>query len=123
MLVRTAKATDDRMERGLRVFQAGLVKAISPGVFVVASETDSAVFYIVRQDTGCTCRDASDRYMLCKHAWAAYISAAMTIWRLQDAASRDEIDALAAFHTLPMLAGIERTIRLEAERALERLAA
>jgi hypothetical protein len=56
MLVRTAKATDDRMERGLRIFQADLVRAISPGCFVVASESDDKVYYIVRSDTGCTCR-------------------------------------------------------------------
>jgi hypothetical protein len=69
MLIRTAKATDDRMERGLRIFQSGLVRPVSAGCFVVASETDNSVYYIVRSDTGCTCRDASDRNMLCKHVW------------------------------------------------------
>jgi hypothetical protein len=123
MLIRTAKATDDRMERGLRIFQSGLVRPISPGCFVVASESDDKVYYIVRADTGCTCRDASDRHMLCKHTWAAFISAAMTIWRMADATSKQEIDSLLSFHTIPMPAGINRTIQLEAQRAVERLQA
>jgi hypothetical protein len=121
MLMRTAKATDDRMERGMLIFQSGLVRPISPGWFVVASESDDKVYYIVRSDTGCACRDASDRNMLCKHTWAAFISAAMTIWRMADATSKKEIDALLGFHTLPMPAGINRTIQLEAQRAVERL--
>jgi hypothetical protein len=121
--MRTAKATDDRMERGLRIFQSALVRPISPGCFVVASETDDMVYYIVRHDTGCTCRDASERQMICKHQWSAFISAAMTIWRMADATSRDEIESLLSLHTLSMPAGIERTIQMEAERAIERLAA
>jgi hypothetical protein len=60
--------------------------------------------------------------MLCKHTWACYISAAMTIWRMQDATSREEIEALLSFVTLSMPSGIERTIRLEAERVLSRIA-
>jgi hypothetical protein len=123
MLIRTAKATDDRMERGMRIFQSGLVRPISPGCFVVASESDDKVYYIVRADTGCTCRDASDRHMLCKHVWACFISAAMTIWGIQDAVSKAEIDALLALRTSPMPAGIGLTIRLEAQRAFERLRA
>jgi hypothetical protein len=123
MLMRTAKATDDRMERGMRIFQSGLVRPVSPGCFVVASETDNSVYYIVRSDTGCTCRDASDRHMLCKHTWAAFISAAMTIWRIADATSQAEIESLLSLHTLPMPAGINRTIQLEAQRAFERLQA
>jgi hypothetical protein len=122
-LVRTAKATDDRMGLGMRVFQSGLVRPISPGCFVVASETDNKVYYIVRSDTGCTCRDASDRHMLCKHVWAAHISAAMTIWRMQDASSAQEVESLLSLHIQPMPAGINRTIQLEAQRARERLQA
>jgi hypothetical protein len=123
MLMRTAKATDDRMERGMRIFQSGLVRPISPGCFVVASETNESLYYIVRSDTGCTCRDATDRQMLCKHTWACYISAAMTIWRMQDASSAQEIESLLSFHTLPMPVGINRTIQLEAQRTVERLQA
>jgi hypothetical protein len=123
MLMRTAKSTDDRMSRGLRLFQAGLVRSISAGCFVVASEREDRVYYIVRHDTGCTCPDATDRHMLCKHTWAAFISAAMTIWRMADATSRQEVESLLSFHTLPMPVGINRTILLEAQRAYERLQA
>jgi hypothetical protein len=123
MLMRTAKVTDDRMARGLRIFQSGLVRPVSAGLFVVASETDDKVYYIVRHDTGCTCRDATDRHMLCKHIWAAFISAAMTIWRMQDASSAQEIESLLSFHILPMPAGINRTIQFEAQRAVKRLEA
>jgi hypothetical protein len=123
MLITTAKSTDDRMERGARVFQSGLVRPVSAGVFVVASETDDKTYYIVRSDTGCTCRDATDRQMLCKHTWACYISAAMTIWRMQDASSAQEIESLLSFHSMPLPAGINRTILLEAQRAVERLQA
>jgi hypothetical protein len=123
MLRLTAKSTDDRMARGLRLFQAGLVRAIAPGCFVVASESDDKVYYIVRSDTGCTCPDSIGRLMICKHQWAAFISAAMTIWRMADATSHQEVESLLSFHTLPMPAGINRTIELEAARALERIAA
>jgi hypothetical protein len=123
MLITTAKATDDRMERGARVFQSGFVRPISAGVFVVASETDDKTYYIVRADTGCTCRDATDRQMLCKHTWACYISAAMTIWRMADATSKAEVESLLSFHSLALPAGINRTIQLEAQRAIERLEA
>jgi hypothetical protein len=61
--------------------------------------------------------------MLCKHLWACYISAAMTIWRMADATSREEIDSLIALHMSPLPPGIKRTIELEAQRALERLQA
>jgi hypothetical protein len=111
------------MERGLRIFSAGLVRPISPGCFVVPSETDERVYYIVRADTGCTCPDASGRNMICKHTWAAFISAAMTIWRMYDATSRQEVESLLSFHTKPMPPGINRTIAMEARRALERIAA
>ena len=121
MLMRTAKSTDDRMTRGLRLFQSGLVRAISAGCFVVASENDEKVYYIVRSDTGCTCPDASARQMICKHQWGSFISAAMTIWRMADVTSKAEVESLLSFHTLPMPMGINRTILLEAQRAFERL--
>jgi hypothetical protein len=123
MLMRTSKSTDDSMTRGLRLFQLKLVRPISPGCFVVASENDEKVYYIVRHDTGCTCPDSAQRNFICKHAWAAFISAAMTIWRMSDATSKQEIDSLLALHTVPMPAGINRTILLEAQRAFERLRA
>jgi hypothetical protein len=109
------------MERGLRLFQSGLVRAISAGCFVVASETDDKVYYIVRHETGCTCPDSSERQMICKHQWCAFISAAMTIWRMADASSKAEVESLLGLHTLPMPVGIYRTILLEANRAFERL--
>jgi hypothetical protein len=71
MLIRTAKAIGDFMERGSRVFQADLMRVVSPGCFVVA----------------------------------------------------EEIDSLLSLHTIPMPAGIKRTILLEAQRAFERLRA
>jgi hypothetical protein len=123
MLRLTAKSTDDRMTRGLRLFQAGLVRQISAGCFVVASERDDRVYYIVRHDTGCTCPDSTDRHMLCKHTWAAFISAAMTIWRMADATSEAEVKSLLSLRTIPMPPGINRTIQLEAQRAFERLQA
>jgi hypothetical protein len=56
-------------------------------------------------------------------AWAAFISAVMTIWRMQDASSAQEIESLLSFHSLPLPAGINRTIQLEAQRAFEWLRA
>jgi hypothetical protein len=47
----------------------------------------------------------------------------MTIWRMQDATSKQEIDSLLSLHTLLMPTGINRTIQLEAQRAFERLQA
>jgi hypothetical protein len=42
---------------------------------------------------------------------------------MQDAGSLHEIESLLSFHTLPMPAGINRTIQFEAQRAFERLEA
>jgi hypothetical protein len=47
----------------------------------------------------------------------------MTIWRMADATSHQEVESLLSFHTLPMPAGINRTIQIEAQRAVERLEA
>ena len=84
------------------------VKAISAGCFVVASERDERVYYIVRSDTGCTCHDSSERQMICKHQWCAFISAAITIWRMADATSRAEVESLLSLHALPMPIGIKQ---------------
>jgi len=69
MVTLTPRSTGERIERGLRIFDAGLVRQVSEGCFVVKSES-SEVYYIVRQDTGCTCPDAIERKMICKHVWA-----------------------------------------------------
>ena len=61
--------------------------------------------------------------MICKHQWASFISAAMTIWRMADTTSRQDVESLLNFHTLPMPIGINRTILLEAQRAYKRLQA
>jgi hypothetical protein len=120
-LTKTAHVTESRMERAVRIFDAGLVRKISAGTFVVKSES-SNLYYIVNAH-GCTCRDSLERQMICKHAWACYIGAILTIWRIQEATTRHEIEKLASlsFNGAPI--GIIRTIYLECEKAFERIAA
>jgi hypothetical protein len=122
MLRLTPKSTDTRIERGLRIHSAGLVRQISNGCFVVKSESSDA-YYIVRSDTGCNCPDAMQRNFICKHQWAAYASAAMTIWRIQLADTRAEIEQLSEMVLAPLPAGIRRTILTECDHAAERLPA
>jgi hypothetical protein len=66
MLRLSPKSTDARIERGLRIFNAGLVRRVCEGGFVVKSESSEA-YYIVRQDTGCNCPNAIQRNFICKH--------------------------------------------------------
>jgi hypothetical protein len=120
MLRLTAKSTDQRIERGLRIFNAGLVREIGQGCFVVKSESSSA-HYIVRSDVGCNCPDAMQRSYLCKHAWGAFAGAAMTIQRLQMADSRIEVEQLCSLDLMTLPNGIARTVMLEAYRAIERV--
>ncbi len=120
-LTKTAHVTESRMERAIRIFDAGLVRKISAGTFVVKSES-SNVHYIVNAH-GCTCRDSLERQMICKHIWASCIGAILTIWRIQEATTRHEIEALAALKFSGAPIGIIRTIYMECENAFERLSA
>jgi hypothetical protein len=81
----------------MRVSQSDLVRLVTAGCFVMASERDDKTYYIVYADTGCTCPDSIGRLMICKHQWACFISAAMTIWRMADATSRQGLKASYAF--------------------------
>jgi hypothetical protein len=81
-LIRSARVTTDRIERAMRIYEANLVRQISAGTYVVASESNTTAYYIVNQQ-GCNCPDSLQRQMLCKHIWACYIGAALTIWRIQ----------------------------------------
>ena len=118
-LVLSAKVTEDRIQRGMRVCESKLVRSIGNGTFVVASES-SNLHYIV-SSRGCTCPDAIERKMICKHTWAAFIGAALTIWRIHLATSASEIESLAACEFTHAPEGIKRTIRLESQKAIERL--
>jgi len=57
------------------------------------------------------------------HAWACFIGAILTIWRIQEATSRQEIESLASLDFKGAPIGIIRTIYLECEKAFERIAA
>ena len=120
-LAKTARVTESRMERAIRIFDAGLVRRISAGTFVVKSESTN-LYYIVTAH-GCTCPDSLERQMICKHAWACFVGAILTIWRIQEATTRHEIESLASlsFNGAPI--GIIRTIYLECEKAFERIEA
>ena len=118
-LTKTAHVTESRMERAVRIFDAGLVRQISAGMFVVKSES-SNLYYIVNAH-GCTCPDSLERQMICKHAWACYIGAILTIWRIQEATTRHEIESLASLDFKGAPIGIIRTIYLECEKAFERI--
>jgi hypothetical protein len=123
-LVKGAQSTEDRIERAMRIYDSGLVKQISPGTFVVASESNQTAYYIVNQH-GCTCPDSMERRMLCKHIWACFISAVLTIWRIQLAETWKEVEEIADYYlpTPHMPTGIHRTIQLEQKMAIERLTA
>jgi hypothetical protein len=88
----------------------------------VKSES-AEVHYIVRRDTGCTCPDAMQRNYICKHTWACYAAAAMTVWRIQLAVTALEIEWLLTIILHPLPVGIKRTIMMECDRAIERLLA
>jgi hypothetical protein len=119
-IVRSAKVTGDRIERAMRIYESNLVRSIGKGSFVVASESSDKVYYIVSQH-GCTCPDSIQRQMLCKHIWACYIGAALTIWRIQMASSKQEIEQIAATYQTTAPAGVLRTIQLEARKAIASL--
>ena len=119
-LVRSSQVTANRLERGLRIYESNLVSYIGKSTYVVASETNHKAFYIVNLQ-GCTCPDALERKMLCKHTWACFISAVLTIWRIQLATTKDEIEQIAESYQTTAPAGIQRTIELESKLAIERL--
>jgi hypothetical protein len=118
----SARATQERINRAMRICESNLVRQISPSTFVVASESNTTAYYIV-DSRGCNCPDSIERKMLCKHVWACYIGAALTIWRMQLAESASEVETLAAYYlpTTYTPAGIVRTIQLERQQAIERL--
>ncbi|MGA9771822.1 MAG: hypothetical protein WBV94_22520 [Blastocatellia bacterium] len=120
-LSKTARVTENRMERAIRMYQDGLVRTVSAGTFVVKSESGNA-YYIVNSH-GCTCRDSVERQMICKHAWACFVGAILTIWRIRDATSRHEIESLASLNFSSAPLGITRTLYLECEKAYERIEA
>src|ERR1044072_9401173 len=113
-LTKTAHVTESRMERGVRILDAGLVRKISAGTFVVKSES-SNLHYIVNAH-GCTCRDSLERQMICKHAWACFVGAILTIWRIQEATTRHEIEWLASLKFSGAPIGIIRTLHMECEK-------
>jgi hypothetical protein len=119
-LILSAKVTNDRIERAMRIYENNLVRKVSAGTFVVASESSDKVYYIV-SPRGCTCPDSMQRQMLCKHIWACYIGAALTVWRIQMASSKQEIEQIAATYQTTAPAGVLRTIQLEASKAIESL--
>jgi hypothetical protein len=120
-LALSARVTADRMERGIRVYESNLVRSVGEGTFVVRSERGNA-HYIVNSATGCNCPDAIERKMVCKHTWACYVGAILTIWRIQLADSKSEAEQIAASYGTAGPVGIARTIQLERDLAISRLA-
>jgi hypothetical protein len=118
--MRSAKVTNDRIERAMRIYEAGLIRSIGKGSYVVASESNQSAYYIV-SDAGCTCPDSMQRQMLCKHIWACYIGAVLTIWRIQMAHTSSEVEQIANSYQTLVPVGIHRTIQLERSQAIKRL--
>ncbi|MFP5260800.1 MAG: hypothetical protein ACLGJB_02705 [Blastocatellia bacterium] len=119
-LALTSGVTADRIERGMRVYESNLVRHIGNGTYVVRSERGDA-HYIVEPTTGCTCPDSMTRRMICKHTWACFVGAVLTIWRIQLATSEGEAEQIAAsFHSV-VPGGIKRAIQLERDTTIVRL--
>jgi hypothetical protein len=119
-LILSAKVTADRIERAMRVYESNLVRGVGNGTYVVRSESGEA-YYIVNS-TGCNRPDAIERKMLCKHVWACYVGAILTIWRIQLATSRSEAEQIAASYSATGPIGITRTIQLERDLVIAALA-
>ena len=119
-LVLSSRVTTDRIERAMRIYESNLVRSIGGGTYVVASESSETLYYIVNS-TGCTCPDSIERKMLCKHTWACFMGAVLTIWRLQLATSASEAEEIAASYNTTGPQGITRTIQLERDLAISRL--
>ena len=119
-LILSAKVMADRIERAIRVYEANLVRDVGNDTFIVKSESSDA-YYIVGS-RGCTCPDFFERKMLCKHTWACFVGAILTIWRIQLAASRSEAEQIAASFHSEVPEGIKRTIRLERDLVMATLA-
>jgi hypothetical protein len=119
-LVLSSRVTADRIERAMRIYESNLIRSIGKGTYVVRSESSEA-YYIVNS-TGCNCPDAIERKMICKHAWACFMGAVLTIWRLQLATSKSEAEEIAAAFQTIAPHGIRRTITLERDLAIARLA-
>jgi hypothetical protein len=119
-LILSAKVTADRIERAMRIYESNLVRSVGNGTYVVKSESSDA-YYIV-DSRGCTCPDSLERKMLCKHTWAYYVGAILTIWRIQLATNRSEAEQIAASYSATGPHGIRRTILLERDSAVSRLA-
>jgi hypothetical protein len=118
-LIRTSTVTADRIERAMRIYEANLVRSVGKATYVVRSESSNA-YYIVNS-LGCTCPDAIERRMICKHAWACYIGAVLTIWRMQMATSISEVEQVASAYQTTAPVGIHRTIQLERDLAIARI--
>jgi hypothetical protein len=118
-LVLSAKVTANRIERAMRIYESNLVRNVGNGTYVVKSESSDA-YYIV-DSRGCICPDSLERKMLCKHVWACYVGAILTIWRIQLANTATEAEQIAASYSAAGTHGIRRTIQLERDIALARL--
>jgi hypothetical protein len=119
-LILSAKITADRIERAMRIYESNLVRSVGNGTFIVRSESGDN-YYIVNS-TGCTCPDSMTRHMLCKHTWACFMSAVLTIWCIQLATSKSEAREIEASFSSTVPHGIRRTITLERDLAIARLA-
>jgi hypothetical protein len=119
-MIRTAKVTEDRIERATRIYETNLIRSMGKGTYVVRSESSNA-YYIVNSH-GCTCPDSIERKMICKHTWACFMGAVLTIWRIQLATSKSEAREIEAAFDSTVPHGIRRTITLERDLAIARLA-
>ena len=119
-LILSAKVIADRIERAMQIYEANLVRSVGNGTHIVKSESGDG-YYIVNS-VGCTCPDSMHRHMICKHLWACYVGAILTIWRIQLATSRSEAEQIAASYSATGPIGITRTIQLERDVVIAALA-
>jgi hypothetical protein len=103
----------------MRVYESNLVRSVVNGTYVVRSESGDS-YYIVNSH-GCTCPDSMTRHMLCKHTWACYVGAILTVWRIQMADTAAEAEQIAASFQGEAPPGIKQTIRLELDSVIASL--
>jgi hypothetical protein len=116
----TLPQSNDRIERGLRLVSS--VTQINQSNRTVRSEGSPETSYTVTL-AGCTCPDSKKGH-ICKHQFAVFFTASITIHRLRQTPSIEAADSLLESFYLAadeIPAGISMTVRLEHERAAARL--
>jgi len=88
----------DRIHRAAALIAIGAVKAVSVGVWSVASQSNANKSYRVTATT-CTCRDSKSGHT-CKHRWAAIgATVAVFLIEVEAAASLTELHNISFIYT------------------------